>query len=77
MQKSSTPSRSTRTKADPRELEMIRQLRKLLRNPTAPHRLRYFLSELNDVVTTALIREGLDRIERERAQQLTASDGTA
>lgn len=74
MQKPSSSSQRSRTKADPRELELIRQLRRLMRNRTNPDSLRCFLSELNDVITTALIRQGLDKIELQRVRDAANHD---
>lgn len=45
-----------------------------MRNRTNPDSLRCFLSELNDVITTALIRQGLDKIELQRVRDAANHD---
>lgn len=54
-------------KLAPRELELTQKLRAVIRNKTSTHALHSFMYSLNDVITTALIAECLDRIEKQQA----------
>ena len=58
-----------RAKFTERELDLIRRLRRVIRNKTSTHALQSFMFDLNDMVTTALIAECLDRIEKQEAAQ--------
>jgi hypothetical protein len=51
--------------ADPVALDLQRKLKRLLRYRTSTDALEQFLSSLNAVIVTALIKQALDRIEKE------------
>lgn len=44
----------------------MRSLRRVLRHPTHTDALNYFLRDLNDRITAALIVQCLDRIEKQK-----------
>jgi hypothetical protein len=54
-------------KLAPGELELMQKLRRVIRHKTSTQALHSFMYSLNDMVTTALIAEALDRIEKQQA----------
>ena len=53
-------------KPDPVAQDLQRKLKRLLRYRTSTDALQQFLSSLNSVIVTALIKQAMDRIEKDQ-----------